>query len=78
MVTKMWFKDGDIVPFHSHPNTQSGYIMSGVIRLMTQSSDDRLGPGDAYSIPADLAHSVEVIEGGEVIDVFSPPREDFL
>jgi quercetin dioxygenase-like cupin family protein len=34
--------------------------------------------GDTYSIPADVEHSIEIIEAGEVIDVFSPIRQDYL
>lgn len=35
-------------------------------------------PGDTYAIPGNTPHSFEVIEGGEVIDVFTPHREDYL
>ena len=34
--------------------------------------------GDTYSIPADVEHSIEIIEVGEVVDVFSPIRQDYL
>jgi quercetin dioxygenase-like cupin family protein len=37
-----------------------------------------LGPGDSYSIPENIEHSLEVLEAGEVIDVFTPPRQDYL
>lgn len=78
MVTKMHFKNGDQVPFHNHPNTQSGYVLSGRIRLRMQDIDETLSAGDSYSIPADVEHSIEVLEAGEAIDVFTPPREDLL
>ena len=78
MVTKMRFKEGDNVPFHIHPNIQSGYVMSGRMRLRTHDIDETLEPGDSYSVPGGVEHSIEVLEPGEVIDVFVPPREDFL
>jgi quercetin dioxygenase-like cupin family protein len=78
MVTKMRFKEGDNVPFHTHPNIQSGYVVSGRMRLRTSEIDEVLGPGDSYSVPGGMEHSIEVLEPGEVIDVFVPPREDFL
>jgi len=78
MVTKMRFKEGDNVPFHTHPNIQSGYVVSGRMRLKTRDLDETLGPGDSYSVPSGVEHSIEVLETGEVIDVFVPPREDFL
>lgn len=37
-----------------------------------------LNAGDTYSIPGNQIHSFKVIEGGEVVDVFTPPREDYL
>lgn len=78
MVTKMRFAAGNDVPFHSHPNTQSGYVVSGRIRLRTDEVDEELGPGDAYSIPAGVEHAIRVIEPGHVVDVFTPPRADLL
>jgi quercetin dioxygenase-like cupin family protein len=79
MVTLMHFKRGNHVPPHAHPNTQSGYVVSGRIRLRVAGEvDEVLGPGDAYSIPAGAEHTVDVLESGEVVDVFNPPRADLL
>ena len=79
MVTLMHFKGGDRVPSHTHPNTQSGYVMSGRIRLRVGPDvDEVLGPGDTYSIPAGAEHSIDVLETGKAIDVFNPPRSDLL
>ena len=78
MVTKMKYREGNQVPFHSHPNSQSGYVVSGRYRLLTPGSDEILTAGDSYAISADVQHSVEVLEAGEVIDVFAPPRQDYL
>ena len=65
------------VPFHSHPNEQAGYVISGKIRLKFAKYDEILIKGDSYVIPENQAHSLTVIEAGEVIDVFTPPREDY-
>jgi len=78
MVTKMLYAVGDQVPEHSHPNEQSGYVISGKFRLRAGSTTTMLEAGDSYAIPADVVHRFEVLEPGEVIDVFTPPREDFL
>lgn len=78
MVTKMNYKIGDQVPVHSHPNEQSGYVISGKYRIKFLNYDQILNPGDSYSIPENVDHSWEVIEAGEVIDVFTPPRQDYL
>jgi len=79
MVTKMNYKPGDFVPFHRHPNEQSGYVLSGCYRLHLTGSEPReLKAGDSYAIPSDVEHSIEIIEAGEVVDVFTPPRLDYL
>lgn len=78
MVTKMNYKVGDRVPPHAHPNEQSGYVISGKYRIVYQEEDEILTSGDSYSIPENIVHTWEVIEGGEVIDVFTPFRTDYL
>ena len=78
MVTKMNYKNGDRVPPHAHPNEQSGYVISGEYVIQYGQIEDRLKPGDSYCIPENVEHSWEVIEGGEVIDVFTPPRLDYI
>ena len=78
MVTKMLYKLEDKVPFHSHPNEQSGYVLSGKYRIKFSEYDQEISPGDSYSIPANVEHSIEIINAGEVLDFFTPPREDYL
>lgn len=81
MVTKMNYVKGNFATLHSHPHEQCGYVISGKYRLIVE-GDERIDvvmlPGDSYAIPGNTAHSFEVIEGGEVIDVFTPQREDYL
>ena len=78
MVTKMLYKSSDSVPVHAHPNEQSGYVISGKYRLRFLGNDQELEVGDSYSIPANIEHSIEIIVPGEVVDFFTPPREDYL
>lgn len=78
MVTKMNYVKGNYASTHAHPNEQSGYVIFGKYRLIIDTLDVLLNPGDSYSIPGNVPHSFEVIEGGEVIDVFTPIREDYL
>lgn len=78
MITKMNYKIGDKVPLHSHPNEQSGYVISGEYELSIGQIKEILRPGDSYSIPENIEHSINVIKEGEVIDVFTPPRQDYL
>jgi len=78
MVTKMNYKSGDYVPSHNHRNEQSGYVLSGIYLLRVDDLDEILIKGDSYSIPANAEHSMEILEPGEIIDFFTPPRLDYL
>ena len=78
MVTKMLYEDGDRVPEHSHESEQSGFVVSGRIRLVFESHDEVLEAGDGYTIPGNVTHQIDVLEPGEVIDVFTPLRADLL
>lgn len=81
MVTKMNYVKGNFASTHQHPHEQCGYVISGKYRLIVETSDkidDILTAGDSYAIPGNTPHSFEVIEGGEVVDVFTPQREDYL
>lgn len=78
MVTKMLYKDAGFVPFHKHPNEQNGYVITGRYKLMFDQKEYLLVKGDSYSIPANMEHSMEIIEAGEIIDVFTPVRQDYL
>lgn len=78
MVTKMCYKIGEHIPFHRHPNEQSGYVDSGKIRLRFNKYDEILQAGDRYSIPENIQHAVDALEKSTVLDFFVPPREDYL
>lgn len=83
MVTKMNYVKGNFATMHHHPHEQCGYIISGKYRLKVEKSGDYpfetiLHKGDSYAIPSNTPHSFEVLESGEVVDVFTPQREDYL
>jgi quercetin dioxygenase-like cupin family protein len=78
MVTKMLYKKEDNPPLHKHANEQSGYVISGKYSIIIDNVAYAIGPGDSYSIPRNVEHRIEIIEPGEVLDFFSPPRKDYL
>jgi len=78
MLTKMIYKTGNKVPLHSHPNEQSGFVISGEYLIEYGQIKEIIRGGDSYSIPENIEHSLEVIIEGEVIDFFSPPRKDYM
>jgi quercetin dioxygenase-like cupin family protein len=69
---------GAAVPTHAHEHEQIGLVLEGEI-LMTIGDETRaLVPGHAYTIPGNLPHAaVAGPQGCLVLDIFSPPREDY-
>lgn len=66
------------VPMHSHPHEQVGLVLEGEIAMTIGGETRRCGPGDCYIIAGDVLHAGAAgPEGCLVLDVFSPPREDY-
>jgi quercetin dioxygenase-like cupin family protein len=77
MVTKMRFQAGMTARAHTHPREQAGYVISGRYRQTVAGASHELAAGDSYAIPGGVEHAMDVLEEGEVIDVFTPPRDAF-
>ena len=77
MICECTFESGAQVPTHSHTHEQVGYVVSGKIRIIIDGESFDLGPGDSYCAPSNIPHSALTSEPSMVIDVFSPPREDY-
>ena len=66
------------LPEHHHVNEQLGVVVSGAIEMTVGSESRTLGPGETWTIAPDVPHSGRAgAQGATVIDVFSPPREDW-
>lgn len=78
MVTKMNYVVGNYATEHAHPHEQCGYVISGKYFMTIEEKEFVLETGDSYAIPGNVKHSFKVLEDGEVIDVFTPHREDYL
>ena len=69
---------GSVVPRHSHDHEQVSYVVSGVLRFTVGGDEFLVRAGEALQIPPWAEHSVQVVEDTEVIDVFSPIRQDWI
>jgi quercetin dioxygenase-like cupin family protein len=69
---------GAVVPTHSHDHEQVSYVLSGALRFQVDGHEQVVRSGEALQIPSWAKHSVEVLEDTEVVDVFSPVRQDWL
>jgi len=68
---------GSGIPEHSHPNEQIGTVLKGTIELIVEGEKRAVSAGEAYRIPSRAVHSGKCGDSpAEVIEVFSPVRED--
>jgi quercetin dioxygenase-like cupin family protein len=75
MLCEVLLEAGAVVPEHTHPHEQTGYLASGRFRIGAETRE--LSPGDAWMIPGDVPHEVTALEPSCAIDIFSPPREEY-
>lgn len=69
---------GSTLPSHSHMYEQTGYLVSGKIRLTIGDEVFTVEPGDSWCIQSNVSHSAEILADSVAIEVFSPVREDYL
>jgi len=77
-LTEFHLAKGSVVPEHSHPHEQTGYLVSGRMKFRIGAETFEARSGDGWNISGGVAHAVDVLEDSVVIEVFSPPREDYL
>jgi quercetin dioxygenase-like cupin family protein len=70
--------NGAVVPAHTHPHEQTGYVAKGRVRFDIDGDSRELAAGDSYLVPGGARHEVTAIEPSVCIDVFSPVREEYL
>ena len=79
MMTFVDLYAGASTPEHRHPNEQIGYVISGEVTYEIGGIRRTCRAGDVYLIPENTPHSVEVSQAGpaRLLDVFSPPRDEY-
>ena len=78
LMSEFRLRDGSPLPAHDHPQEQTGYLVSGRLRLTIGDETREVEPGDSWSIPGGVRHGAEVLEDAVAVEVFSPVREDYL
>jgi quercetin dioxygenase-like cupin family protein len=69
---------GHELPAHRHPHEQTGYLVSGRIRLRIGGEAYDVLPGDSWCVAGNVEHGATILEDAVAIEVFSPVREDLL
>lgn len=82
MIAQVYLEKGAIVAKHEHDNEQLTYILEGTLRLWLGPDDDEemfdVSAGEVLHIPSYVPHRAEALENTLDVDVFSPPRADWL
>jgi len=78
MVARVLLKKGCIVPEHSHHNEQLTYILDGALKFWIDGKEIVVHSGEVLCIPAHMPHKAQAIEDTVDLDVFTPPRADWI
>lgn len=81
MIAHVYLKKGGIVPKHEHHNEQLTYVLEGCLRFRLGEDGDQVvdvNAGEVLCIPRNLPHEAEALEDTLDVDVFNPPRADWL
>jgi quercetin dioxygenase-like cupin family protein len=82
MIAHVHFKKGEEVPRHSHDNEQLTYILSGALHFWFDADgveqEVTVRAGEVVVIPSNLPHRAVALEDTLDVDVFCPPRQDWL
>jgi quercetin dioxygenase-like cupin family protein len=81
MLAHVYLQKGAVVPWHSHENEQLTYILEGALRFSIGEEGGEVvtvRPGEVLVIPSNVPHRAEALEDTLDVDIFSPPRQDWL
>ena len=81
MLAHVYLKKGAIVPLHAHDNEQLTYILEGALRFWIGDDESEtvdVRAGEVLHIPSNVPHKAEALEDTLDVDIFSPPRQDWL
>jgi quercetin dioxygenase-like cupin family protein len=78
MLARIFLRKGSLVPRHSHPNEQISYVLEGALKFWIDGKDLMVRAGEVLLIPPSMPHEVEPVEDSLSLDIFDPPREDWI
>lgn len=81
MIAQVLLKKDCVVPRHHHENEQISYVISGALRFLLGEEQDEeviVREGEVLVIPSNLPHCAIALEDTVDVDIFCPPRQDWL
>jgi quercetin dioxygenase-like cupin family protein len=78
MLARVLMKKGCVVPLHSHVNEQLSYILEGALKFWINGKEIVVRAGEVLTIPPNMPHKAEAMEDTVDLDIFHPPRADWM
>jgi quercetin dioxygenase-like cupin family protein len=78
MLSELILKKGCVVPPHHHEHEQVSYVLKGSLKFEVNGREIFLQSGEVLHIPSNVVHSAVALEDTLDLDIFSPPRQDWL
>jgi quercetin dioxygenase-like cupin family protein len=78
MVARILLKKGARVPLHSHHNEQVSYVLDGVMKFFLDNREVIVSAGEVLCIPPNMPHEAIALEDTVDLDIFNPPRQDWI
>lgn len=78
MIARVLLKKGCVVPLHSHYNEQVTYILEGALKFVLKDREVTVRAGEVLCIPPNEPHEAIALEDTVDLDIFTPPREDWI
>jgi quercetin dioxygenase-like cupin family protein len=78
MLARVLLKKGGHVPLHHHHNEQVTYVLEGALKFAIDGKEIVVNAGEVLCIPPNMPHEAWAVEDTVDLDVFTPPREDWI
>lgn len=78
MLSRIFLQKGSVVPLHHHHNEQISYVLEGELKFWIDDKEIIVTSGEVLLIPPHMPHQVEALEDTLSLDIFDPPRADWI
>ena len=78
MLARLVLKKGAHVPLHQHMNEQMSHVVEGALNFMIEEKEVTVRAGEILCIPPHVPHEVVALEDSVALDIFNPPRQDWI
>lgn len=78
MLARILLKKGCVVPRHSHHNEQVSYVIEGALKFAIGGKSITVRAGEVLTIPPHVPHLVKALRDTVSLDIFNPPRTDWI